>query len=69
MSVVCGLSICTASEKNCSVGNGNVVLEFLSGRGLGGNSDNKVDLQVIAEKMKMCSYFHVGKCPYLRDAS
>ena len=51
MSVICGLSICTASEKNCSVGNGNVLLEFFSGGGLGGNSDNKVGLQVIAEKM------------------
>ena len=27
-------------------------------------SDNEVGLQVIAEKMKICSYFHVGKCPY-----
>jgi len=28
MSVIFGLSRCTASEKNCSVGNGNVLLEF-----------------------------------------
>ena len=69
MSVVCGLSICAASEKNCSFGNGNVLLEFFSGGGLGWNSDNKVGLQVIAEKMNICSYFRVGKCPYLQDFS
>jgi len=33
MSVIFGLSICTASEKNCSVGNGNVLLEFFWGGG------------------------------------
>jgi hypothetical protein len=66
MSVIIGLSICTASEKNCSVGNGNVLLEFFlgGGEGLVVNSDSKVGLQIIAEKMKICSYFHVGKCPY-----
>ena len=29
------------------------------------NSDSKVGLHVIAEKMKICSYVHVGKCSYL----
>ena len=34
-----------------------------------GNCDSKVGLHVIAEKMKICSYFHVGKCPYPWDVS
>ena len=69
MSVV--LFICTASEKNCTVGNGNVLLEFflVGGGGVVGNSDSKVGLHVIAEKMKICSYFHVGKCSYPWDVS
>ena len=29
-----------------------------------GNSNNKFDLQVIAEKTKISSYLDVGKCPY-----
>ena len=29
--VIFGLSICTASAKNCSAGNGNMLLEFLTG--------------------------------------
>ena len=67
MSVTCGLSVCTASEKNCSVGSGNVLLEFFFMERVGGvvvNSDSKVCLQIIAEKMKICSYFYVGICPY-----
>jgi len=58
MSVIFGLSICTASANYCSFGNGNVLLEFL-----GGDYNNKVGFQVIAEKMKISSYFHVQKCP------
>ena len=42
---------------------------FLGGVGVVGNSDSKVGLHVTAEKMKICSYFHVGECPYLRDVS
>ena len=39
------------------------------GGGVVGNSDSKVGLHVIAEKMKMCSYLHVGKCSYPWDVS
>jgi len=67
MSVIFGLWICTASAKNCSFGNGNVLLDFFFGGG--GDSNNKVGLQAIAEKMKICSYLHVGKCPYPPYAS
>jgi hypothetical protein len=35
----------------------------------GGDTNNKVGLQVFAEKMKICSYIHVGKCPYPLDVS
>ena len=35
----------------------------------GGDSNNKVGLQVTAQKMKISSYHHVGKCPYPRDVS
>jgi len=38
---------------------------FFEGR----DSNNKDGLQVIAEKMKICSYLHVEKCPYPRDVS
>jgi len=63
--VIFGLSICTASAKNCSAGNGNMLLEFLRG----GDSNIKVGLQLTAEKMKVSSYLHVRKCPYLWDIS
>jgi hypothetical protein len=59
------LSISTSSAKNCSVGNGNVLLDFFGG----GDSNIKVGLQVIVEKMKICSYLRVGKCPYPWDVS
>jgi hypothetical protein len=68
MFVIFGFSICTASAKNCSVGNGNVLPEFFL-EGKGGDSNNKLGLQVIAEKMKICSYIHIGKCPYPQDVS
>jgi len=67
MSFIFGLLICTASAKNCSVGNGILLLEFFFF--WRGDSNNKVGLQVIAEKMKICSYIHVGKCPYPQDVS
>jgi hypothetical protein len=66
VSVIFGLSIYTASVKNYSVGNGNVLLEFFL---WGGDSNDKVGLQVTAEKMKISSYLHVGKCPYPWDVS
>jgi len=31
--------------------------------------NKKVGLRVIAEKMKICSYLHVGNNPYLQDVS
>jgi len=45
---------------------------FLGGVGAGEggwNSINKIGLQVIAEKIKMFSYLHVGKCSHPRDVS
>jgi hypothetical protein len=39
MSFIFGLSICTASPKNSSVGNGNVLLEFFF---VGGDSNKKI---------------------------
>ena len=35
----------------------------------GDSNNNKVGLQVIAEKMKICSYVHVRKYPYPRYVS
>ena len=35
----------------------------------GENSNKKVGLLVIAEKMKTCSYHHVGKNRYTHDVS
>jgi len=34
-----------------------------------GDSNNKAGLQIIADKMKICSYLRVGKCPYPRNVS
>jgi len=67
MSFIFGFSICTASAENCSVGNGNVLLEFFFERV--GDCNNNVVLQVIAEKMKIYFYLHVGECPYPWDVS
>ena len=63
MSVIFGFSICTASAKNCSVGNGNLLLEFFFWKAEG-DCNNNVVLQVIGEKMKIYSHLHVGECPY-----
>jgi hypothetical protein len=65
ISVVFGLSICTAKANNSTVGNENVVLGLFLG--VGGNSNKKVGLRVIAEKLKICSYLHAGKNSYLQD--
>ena len=64
MSVVFGLSIYTATANSCTVGNENVLLRFL-----GGGSNQKVVLRVIAEKMKICTYLHVRNNPYMQDVS
>ena len=70
MSVVFVLSICTATANGSTVGNENVVLGlFLEEDGGGVNSNKKVGLRVIAEKMKICSYLLVGKNPYSHDVS
>ena len=62
MSVVFGLSICTATTKNSTVGIGNFLLGINfswagGGRGLmgSGNTNEKVGLRVIANKLKICS--------------
>jgi hypothetical protein len=69
MSFVFGLSLCTAAN-SCTVGNENVVLGLFWGSNGGvKNSSNKVGLCIIAEKMKICTYLHVGKHSYLQDVS
>ena len=70
MSFVFGVSMCTATANSCPVGNENVVLGlFCGGNGGGKNSSNKLGLRIIAEKMKICTYLHVGKHSYLQDVS
>ena len=65
MSVVFALSIYTATANSCTVGNENVFLEFF----VWGNSDQKLVLRVIAEKLKICTYRHVRNNPYPQDVS
>jgi len=48
MSVVFGLSIYTATANSWTVGNENVLLGFFLGQRFGGDSNQKVVLQVIA---------------------
>jgi len=72
ISVVFGLSICTATTNTSTVGNGNMLLGFcvcvcVCGGGL--NSNKKVGLRVIAEKLKICSFLHVEENPYPQDVS
>jgi hypothetical protein len=58
MSVVFGLSICTATANSWTVGSENV----LCGGGVGDKISTRwVDLHVTAEKMKIYSSIHVGK--------
>jgi len=45
-----------------------VLLGFFLGGG-GGDSNKKVVLGVIAEKMKICTYLHVRNNPYQQDVS
>jgi len=33
----------------------------VGGHGVGENSSGKIGLQIFAEKMKICTYLHVGK--------
>jgi len=66
MSVVFGLSIYTATANSCTVGNENVLLGFFVE---GGDSNQKVVLRVIAEKMKICTYLHARNNPYTQDVS
>jgi len=65
MSVVFGLSIYTATANSCTVGNENVLLVCF----VWGDSNQKVVLRVIAEKMKICSYLHVRNNPYTQEVS
>ena len=70
MSIVFGLSICTATANSCTVGDENVVLGLFWGEDGGGEiSNKKLRLRVIAENMKICSYVHVEKNSYLHDIS
>jgi len=65
MSVVFGLSIYTATAHSCCVGNENVLLGFF----VWGDSNQKVVLRVIAEKIKICTYLHVRNNPYRQNVS
>ena len=60
-----GLSIYTATANSCTVGNENVLLGFF----WEGDSNHKVVLQVIAEKVKICTYLQVRNNPYMQDVS
>jgi len=68
VSFVFGLSIYTDTA-NTTVGNENVLVGFIFLRGGFGNILKKVGLQVILEKMKICSYLHVWKNPYPQNVS
>jgi len=65
MSVVFGLSIYTATANSCTFGGENVLLGFF----VWGDSNQKVVLRVIAEKMKICTYLHLRNNPYTQDVS
>jgi len=69
MSVVFGLSIYTATANSCTVGNENVLLGFFVSGWSGGDSNAKLVLRVIAEKMKICTYLHVRNNPYMQEVS
>jgi hypothetical protein len=64
---VFGLSIYTATANSCTFGSENVLLGFFLG--VGGDCNKNVGLQVIAEKIKICSYLHAGGNPYPQDVS
>ena len=64
MSVVFGLSIYMVTANSCTVGNENVLF-FLGGW----DSNKKVCVRVIAERMKICSYLHLRNNPYPQDVS
>ena len=66
ISVVFGLSICTATTDTSTVGNRIFVIGFF-GVGVGRISNNKIGLRVMAQKVKICSYLHVGKNRYTHD--
>ena len=66
MSVVFGVFIYTAAANSFNVGNENVLLGFFCREG---DSNKKIDLRVIAEKMNICSYLHVRNSPYPQDVS
>ena len=53
MLIVFDLSLYTATANSCTVGNENVLVGFIGG-GVG-DSNKKVVLRVIAEKMKICT--------------
>ena len=65
VSAVFGLSMCTATSGNRTVGNDSILLDFFWKGGcvwdLGKYSTRKVCLCVSAEKLKICSYTQVGK--------
>jgi hypothetical protein len=59
MLVVFVVSVCTATANSCDV---NFLFKCW-------NCDMKARLQVTAENVKMCSYFHIGNNPYQQDVS
>jgi len=69
MSLVFGLSLYTATGNSCTFGNESVLVGFLLGGRGGGDSDQKVDLRVIAVKIKICTYLDVRNIPYPQDVS
>ena len=68
MSVVFGLSIYTATATVELLGMKMGCWDFFW-EGLGGDSNQKVVLRVIAEKMKICTYLHVRNNPYWQNVS
>jgi hypothetical protein len=61
ISVVFGLSICTATTNPSSFGNGIVLLGCFFVVRVGENCNKNVLLRVTEEKMKIYSYIRVGK--------
>jgi len=69
LSVVFGLSICTATVNSYSVGNEIILLVFIGVTLVVERYNKKLVMWVTAEKMEMCCYPHIGKNPYLQVVS
>jgi len=64
MSVVFGLSLYTATGNSCTLGDENVLVGIFCG---GRDSNQKVVLQVFAERMEICTCLHVRNNTYPPD--